>query len=179
MHRRFDYTKGRWILKRREGFVSNSSSSSFVIIGKKVSALKADYENHKYTVVEWNDYCSDGQDVFELTDEHLVYWPYIEGTPMWLWEDSTIVYEDGTITLPGGEYEVESGEADYYSSQDMDRFLERYEIVPELVLEAVLNGKSVPQAVLDRLSPKMSRILKMFLEGKVTVEAVEVMLDED
>jgi hypothetical protein len=107
-------------LKTREGFVSNSSSSSFVVIGKRVKARHADFEKHKYTFVGWTECCCEGEDVFDLTPEHVAVWPYVDGTPIELWEDAYLIYDGGKITLPEGEYDVEAGSADYHNSAEID-----------------------------------------------------------
>jgi hypothetical protein len=53
-------------VKTRNGFVSNSSSSSFVLIGREIPFSEIDdYDS----VVLWGGSICDGDNVFKLTEE--------------------------------------------------------------------------------------------------------------
>ena len=53
-------------MKIRQGFVSNSSSSSFVICGKKLADLPPKYDFHLYARGTW---LNEGVDFFNVTPE--------------------------------------------------------------------------------------------------------------
>ena len=53
-------------MKKRQGFVSNSSSSSFIIFGKEISASAV--KNHEHVWLVGSEWGGEGIDAFELDD---------------------------------------------------------------------------------------------------------------
>ena len=58
-------------MKIRTDFVTNSSSSSFIIVGKHVDINEVDLSNGKYLFIG-KELC-DGQDIMEINNETLAY----------------------------------------------------------------------------------------------------------
>jgi hypothetical protein len=139
-----------------------------VIIGRRVRIQDVDFENHKYTSVGWTDW-GEGTDIFDVTPEHWELWPYLDATPMHLWEDAEAMYDGGgKITLPGGEYEVEVGSATMHNSADMETFLENYPVVGLEVARAIVRGDKVPiDKLREHLNAHENRLINLFLSASI------------
>ena len=116
-------------MKKRFGFVSNSSSSSFVLFGKEISA--SDVINHKHVWLVGNSF-GEGRDAFEL-DDVLKNEIYSRATVNFMFPQATlwsVIYtcsgESGTIITPeiaqmiidAGGATVESFDKSYGDSYD-------------------------------------------------------------
>lgn len=163
-------------MKKRTLFVSNSSTTSFVLIGKRVPIHEADFENKKYIYVGYSEY-AEGQDVFDVTPEHVTAFPYVSSLEGDLWENATIVFNSGKATLPAGTYDIEGGEASYYSGAKIADFLEMYKVDEIAVALAIVDGEKVPDFILDKVEPSTRRKIDLYLEGAINEQAFRVLLD--
>ena len=66
-------------MKIREGYVSNSSSTSFVLCGEMVSLRDVVLESGKDYVAIESEYADDGYTLYELTAEYLELFPFLNG----------------------------------------------------------------------------------------------------
>ncbi len=119
-------------MKIRTGFVSNSSSSSFIITGKDVKFDEIDFNNLNNIKV-CGEYLSDGQDIFDLTQEIydiinsdrycLSKLEFIEQYDTLCSEYEDVVKEDIIIRKGTKVYLLNS---DYHGTTDVKSFINRY-----------------------------------------------------
>ena len=126
-------------MKIRQCFVSNSSSSSFIVIGRTVdiSNINIHYIKNK-NIIALGKYLSEGQDVFKIkTIEQLAFLKAIDN----LGDDSFIFVEScafehnddytGNIELKNipsdGKLQYWTGERDFSSSTTINILMERYD----------------------------------------------------
>ena len=116
-------------MKTRQGFVSNSSSSSFVIFGKDTDLW--DITNPKEENI-WviGGILGEGWDVFPLTMEMLMELRNVEGKLNLVKAYKTMYSEIGDYCevendLPP-KFTVYALEKDQHSTYDIDLFIERY-----------------------------------------------------
>ena len=125
-------------MKIRLGFVSNSSSSSFVIFGKRMEF--DDVKEHKYKGSPFglgHDYCYEGVDFFELDERMIMFLAgevgedikdkleffdvyYVGGE-----DDDEIKKSDLMRKLPA-KFEVIPIEASYHKTENVKDLEERY-----------------------------------------------------
>lgn len=154
-------------MKTRCGFVSNSSSSSFCVVGKRVKLEDVDLSSDRqYSVIGKQLY--DGIDLFELTEELL---PLVKLSCY----DGFQVYEvvewaydgyGGKAHIPEGDYETVSGTADMHSSHNPEYFKENYQSEPEDLLDMLAEGKITT-----------AEYVKM-MKGEISVQEAKSLLDD-
>lgn len=127
-------------MKVRIGFVSNSSSSSFIMLGKSVGSLQQrtvlDFTkpNSDYIMIG-KDLC-DGIDLIDL-NEDLYHWfiehrddilenSYIDGTIYEVYKSGEYLLRLNKRDLPDGDFDVFSIEFDHHSTETIDDAHERY-----------------------------------------------------
>ena len=121
-------------MKIRNGFVSNSSSSSFIVFADKIndpSTLKAKDVKKEKIMILGKELCN-GTDLFAVQDAKMLAYaqnnPYLKRC-VWLRvaDMRDTEYEDGFFTIPDSAKTGLSIEVDHHSSDDLECLKDRYE----------------------------------------------------
>lgn len=144
-------------MKIREGFVSNSSSSSFIILGKSINISDVNLKMIKEReIMAIGDDLSEGMDVFKIrSEEQLAFLKALNkiGESPFIIVDSC-AYNDidgfnGNIQIKNipedGKLEYYRGESDFSSSYNVDLLIERYDDYGkvEQEMQKFLRGKKI------------------------------------
>lgn len=115
-------------MKIKQSFVTNSSSSSFILVCQETTIDDLELGNEYYCYGDW---LSDGRDIFILTDD------MISEIKMNPYEYSDIEFMKNYSELPSNKifskdiiipagYQIVSEEKDYNPTQDLEGFIRRY-----------------------------------------------------
>jgi hypothetical protein len=125
-------------MKIRNGFVSNSSSSSFIVFGKSIQYSQITTEligDNKIYAMSYN-YCGDGADFFPINQEMFDLFQK-HGGELEFYEVEECFAEGGVLDkskIKGDKIEVFAMDRDYHSVPDGDvaEFANRYLDLPEM-----------------------------------------------
>ena len=165
-------------MKSRQGFVSNSSTTSFVIIGHKIPLRDLGFEQwnlkldgKKYLLVGGYG-GGEGIDVAELTEERLTLLPFLDEADFEVWQVDKQIYEsERGVELVGGTYDITSLEASMHTIEPAD-MPEYYGVDRYAVLEAVLEIRAIPELIRDALSEHDKSLIGMYKRGEITGDGV-------
>jgi len=125
-------------MKIRNGFVSNSSSSSFIIVGQIINDVFVTpelIEDGKVYGSSW-EYCGDGADFFKIDQSMFEMYGKFGTGKIEFYKVDVLLGESGEVSkedLPDGDFKIFTMEVDYHTTQNIDDFSERYLDMPEIM----------------------------------------------
>ena len=123
----------------------------------------------KYVAIE-SGYSDEGYSLYEVTKEFLELVPFINGDYE-IWDVAFSCYEGGEITVEAGTYKLEMLEVSY-NRPELDDMAEYYGVDRYEVMQAVINGKTVPELILNALEEKDKTLIRLYEQGSITGQNV-------
>ena len=150
-------------MKIRLGFISNSSSTSFIIIGDIINGCNSTLiqkllADGRLYVRAGEGY--DGEDFFEMTNEMWVsYDHYGSKHDIEFYDVQILIEEDEKISksdIEGDEFNIITMPISYHSCKTIEEFKERHLAIPDKI------DPSVPTKIADKIKQvqELKRLLK-------------------
>jgi len=127
-------------MKQRDSFVSNSSSSSFIIIGERASMMELTEKDIEDGVIATGKMLGEGTDVFTVSTMGMLKFIQDHCEPFILYKNAKKYTDSDIVEIDiEGPCTVVGGTADQNNSWDIDRLFRNYEYLvaeeTELVIE--------------------------------------------
>jgi len=114
-------------MKQRDSFVSNSSSSSFIIVGERASMMELTENDIEGGLVATGKYLGEGLDVFTISSAGMLKFIQDHPDPFVLYKNAKEYTDDGSVTIDiEGPCTVVGGTRDNWSSGDIDLLFSHY-----------------------------------------------------
>jgi len=134
-------------MKNRDGFVSNSSSSSFILIGDRVAINTLTDKDVGPGLIATGKYLCDGIDIFTISSTGMLKFIQDHPGPFTVYKNAIVRDGDEPIDIDK-PCTVVGGEQDQNSSWDIDRLFDHYEELIEE--EAAVTMESAKKSLLDK-----------------------------